>query len=138
MRNILKGLLRPCGTQITPLGCVYGEKLGAICPVRGNLVAGGSSGFQNQGISNDWHKYPGDRNTPYQAFDLPRRRGIFWPLLHRFGNRPWFRRLGVIQEFALAQNLVVLLGDYLVEERSLLYGAERAVEHYHFLLSLDS
>ena len=83
----------------------------------------------------DWDQYSGDRKSVYQDFDLPPEQNKFWAWLCNFITRPWFGRLWVIQEFALAQTCRAMIGDCVVDENTLTGGIQRAADHQNYLMS---
>lgn len=84
----------------------------------------------------DWDTYAGDRKTVFRAFNLPKEGSKVWLILCHFVVRPWFRRLWVLQEFALAQSIHVMIGSYTVDEATLTTGLERASEHFNYISSM--
>lgn len=48
-------------------------------------------------------------------------------------SRPWFRRVWIIQEFILAEQFIVLLGNTRISGLHLLHGLARMIEHFQYL-----
>jgi hypothetical protein len=71
------------------------------------------------------------------AFDLPGVQHDFWPSFADFMQRPWFSRVWIIQEYALAVQSTFLIGTDTRPGAYLLGGFLRALQYELFLYHSD-
>ncbi|RFU34714.1 hypothetical protein B7463_g1603, partial [Scytalidium lignicola] len=64
-----------------------------------------------------------------QDHGLPLQGNPLWRHLLTFWQRPWFRRLWVVQEFVLAKDVYMLCGELQVHWKSLASGLEKMTEY---------
>lgn len=57
----------------------------------------------------------------------------FWPGCAKFMQRPWFTRVWIIQEFALARKVRIMIGEEFRDGMFLQHGLMRAAQHLHWL-----
>lgn len=68
-----------------------------------------------------------------KGVDVPTKLSNLWAALPRFCNRPWFTRVWIIQEFALAQKVEFMLGKQIRDEYFLRDSLVRAGLHLSWL-----
>ncbi|EXJ91352.1 hypothetical protein A1O1_04464 [Capronia coronata CBS 617.96] len=71
------------------------------------------------------------------GFQLPGVRDAFWRALVCFMQRPWFSRVWIIQEYALAKRATFLIGDDQRPGTYLPQGVIRALQHMVWLYHSD-
>ncbi|KAI1608856.1 heterokaryon incompatibility protein-domain-containing protein [Exophiala viscosa] len=68
-----------------------------------------------------------------KQYHLPRDNSAFWTIFPAFLCRPWFRRIWVLQEYALAQKVRFMIGTHFRDEHFLRKAVLRAVYHLNAL-----
>lgn len=67
--------------------------------------------------------------SDYEKYDLPPSHDKAWKAWTSFLGRPWFRRVWVIQEFALASNVRMLCGETFFPWESLYFTMAQLIHH---------
>lgn len=71
------------------------------------------------------------------AMNLPGPNSNFWHAFRRFMGRPWFTRVWIVQEFALARKARFMIGSQFREKQFLRYAITRAAKHLEILYLQD-
>lgn len=79
------------------------------------------------GIQNDtWNATLRNGSMHSPDIDVPELGARIWEHFALFSFRKWFERIWVVQEFALARELIIMVGNRRISEEVLIRGATRA------------